>query len=194
MGIWGSQPFDNDSALDFLGNLQRKRKINRLAFIEATLRSYLAFDADPTPRALSESDLDKLEHELRASTRQINELLIARGVAVPDEVLRWPKSRGDVMAVVDMTGYGEEEALAAIGASALLLLHSAGDLEGDARVIAHAASSAVRDLLPLAQRTVEAILRNRKLKQSWNEGPRGPWRRQVQAMGKALASAAERLS
>ena len=44
MGTWGTGPFENDTALDFLRSFRRSRKSSRIAAAEAALRAYLSFD------------------------------------------------------------------------------------------------------------------------------------------------------
>ena len=192
MGAWGTQPFENDSAADFVGDLKRVPKRRRLVHVRAAFESYLGFDADPNKFAARAIDLGNVTKALKATVRHSIAIAKRNGHPVPAQMAKFVgKSDEELLALLPaIPAYdGGHEALTAIAAAELLLARLRNDRVGTGQILATASPASVRHLLPLARRALDAILRNDKLRDSWNEGPRGPWRRKVQKMTASLKAA-----
>lgn len=189
MGAWGTEPFENDSAADFLGVLKRVPKVKRLEHVRAALQSYLAFDADPNRFAPRKINLREVAKAFQTAVQHSVAQAGTHGSPVQAQVAKFVgKSADELVAMLpiqDPIYDGGHEALTAIAAAELLLAR-VGKATTERGVIASAPTPSVRRLLPLAKRSIEAILKNGRLRDSWNEGPRGPWRKRVQQTRAAL--------
>lgn len=61
MGAWGTDPFENDAALDFVAVIKRTKKSSRVSRLKVAFEDYLKFDLDLKSgrniQQLSESDI-----------------------------------------------------------------------------------------------------------------------------------------
>jgi hypothetical protein len=122
MGAWGTDPFENDTAADFVALLRRTRKANRLGLIRTAFeecdRVCLLIKQGNITSSLSESDIDELK-----SSRIANiEWYRKNGQEFPFHVLpeyaseeAWIKLASTPV-VVD----GSDEALRAVAAAQIL--------------------------------------------------------------------------
>jgi len=156
MGAWGREPFENDSALDFVGDLKRVPRRRRLHRVRAALESYLAFDADPQKFEPRDIDRGELAKALRAVVRHSVSQAKKNGSPVPAQVAKFVgKSTDALIATLTIKApiYDRaHEVLTAIAAAELLLSRLTTEHMGEGRILTTVPRSSVRLLLPLARR------------------------------------------
>ncbi|MBL8300186.1 MAG: DUF4259 domain-containing protein [Rhodanobacteraceae bacterium] len=172
MGAWGTDPFENDAAADFVALLRRTRKANRLGLIrnafEECDRVCLLIKQGNITSSLSESDIDELK-----SSRLLNlEWYRQNGQEFPFHVLpeyaseeAWIKHASSPVAVD-----GSDEALRAI-AAAQILAENICERTANGRAVAlpELTTEQRAELSGIAINTLECVLTNDALAEAWGQ-------------------------
>mgnify|MGYP002777429437 CR=1 FL=1 len=172
MGAWGTDPFENDTAADFVALLRRTRKANRLGLIRTAFeecdRICLLIKQGTITSSLSERDIDELK-----SSRIANlEWYRKNGQEFPFHIFpeyaseeAWIKHASTPVAVD-----GSDEALRAIAAAQILAENICErSSKGRAVPLIELTTDQRAELSGIAINTLECVLTNDVFAEAWGQ-------------------------
>lgn len=173
MGAWGTEPFENDTAADFVALLRRTRKANRPGSIrkafEECERVCLLIKQGGITSALSESDIEELKSSRIANLEWYRQ----NGQEFPFHV--YPEYASEAAWIEHVSTPvavdGSDEASRAIAAAQILVENMCdGSAKVRATVLLELTPEQRAELSGIAIRTLELVLANEVFAESWGQG------------------------